>query len=329
MKNYGRYTATAAKVLKESDRLICNVAPDGTIILVNGHILFTMNQAEYVAIAQPVTLCDAGNWEITNTGRRETTTNFVKFWADSVEAVTGSGVLEFAPLFRVCDKSEVVGAWDADKEAVYLYNRRYIGSIDAAAAFRTKGDLAPAVAFSGPDPFAMVLPIDAKRSVGGLNMVRAVRAWFAEESAEERPASEPLSRRNLELQELAEKLQAERDSLAAELAEAQRERDCAKSKIYDLENALSAEAATVAALAAKVEAAATMEPAEERPAAISKADAAAALFADLPGVTVTVKGAQTAAPVLWFSGNTEPHADSLRAKGAKWSVKKSAFYYCA
>ena len=46
----------------------------------------------------------------------------------------------------------------------------------------------------------------------------------------------------------------------------------------------------------------------------------------MAGVTATIKGAQTAAPVVWLAGDTEKHADAIKAAGAKWSNKKSAFY---
>lgn len=46
----------------------------------------------------------------------------------------------------------------------------------------------------------------------------------------------------------------------------------------------------------------------------------------MAGVTTTIKGAQTAAPVIWLAGNTQEHAEAIKAAGGKWSNKKSAFY---
>ena len=43
-------------------------------------------------------------------------------------------------------------------------------------------------------------------------------------------------------------------------------------------------------------------------------------------MTTTIKGAQTAAPVIWLAGNTQEHAEAIKAAGGKWSNKKSAFY---
>lgn len=61
-------------------------------------------------------------------------------------------------------------------------------------------------------------------------------------------------------------------------------------------------------------------------AATYTAEQIAARFSDLAGVTTTIKGAQTAAPVVWLAGDTERHADAIKAAGAKWSSKKSAYY---
>lgn len=45
------------------------------------------------------------------------------------------------------------------------------------------------------------------------------------------------------------------------------------------------------------------------------------------GLDVTIKGAQTAAPVIWLTGDTEAHADEIKQAGGKWSAKRSAFYF--
>ena len=56
------------------------------------------------------------------------------------------------------------------------------------------------------------------------------------------------------------------------------------------------------------------------------ADAIAARFADLEGVTTNIKGAQTATPVVWLAGNTKPHEAEIEKRGGRWSVKRSAWY---
>ena len=56
------------------------------------------------------------------------------------------------------------------------------------------------------------------------------------------------------------------------------------------------------------------------------AEIIAARFTGLDGVTTTIQGAHTASPVVWISGDTDKHADEIKAAGAKWSGKRSAFY---
>lgn len=46
----------------------------------------------------------------------------------------------------------------------------------------------------------------------------------------------------------------------------------------------------------------------------------------MDGVTVTIKGAQTTSPVVWLTGDTDPHADEIKAQGGKWSNKRGAYY---
>lgn len=64
--------------------------------------------------------------------------------------------------------------------------------------------------------------------------------------------------------------------------------------------------------------------APEQPA--NKAAAVLAALESLDGITATVKGAQTSAPVVWIGGTVEAHKTALEKLGAKWSSKRSAYY---
>lgn len=46
----------------------------------------------------------------------------------------------------------------------------------------------------------------------------------------------------------------------------------------------------------------------------------------MEGLLVTVKGAQTASPVIWLSGNVEQHKETIQSIGARYSTKKAAWY---
>ena len=68
-------------------------------------------------------------------------------------------------------------------------------------------------------------------------------------------------------------------------------------------------------------------PAESKPEPKTAAELIAARFADMAGITTTIKGAHTAAPVVWLAGDTQNHAAEIEAAGARWSNKKSAWYF--
>lgn len=57
------------------------------------------------------------------------------------------------------------------------------------------------------------------------------------------------------------------------------------------------------------------------------AEIIAARWAEVDGLTATIKGATTAAPVVWLAGDTKPHEKEIEAAGGKWSGKKNAYYF--
>ena len=72
MKKYmGNYTNEAAKALKGSERILCQVSEDGTIYVCNGYLLCTMNAPEYAATVQPLTCCEPGAWTFDKDGKHE------------------------------------------------------------------------------------------------------------------------------------------------------------------------------------------------------------------------------------------------------------------
>lgn len=69
------------------------------------------------------------------------------------------------------------------------------------------------------------------------------------------------------------------------------------------------------------------QPAAETVEPKTAAEIIAARWAEVDGLTATIKGAATAAPVVWLSGDTKPHAKAIEADGGKWSGKKNAYYF--
>ena len=169
-----------------------------------------------------------------------------------------------------------------------FYNAKFIAALTPSATLRATGAISAAVAYVGDEPLALVLPIKPEPKAA-----RAVKAYFAE---------------------CDNGATAEADKLRSELAQAQDELSAVRGDLYRATNKIAELEAQQAA------------PAAEQPEPKTAAELIAARFADLAGVTATIKGAQTAAPVVWLAGDTERHADAIKAAGAKWSSKKSAYY---
>lgn len=99
----------------------------------------------------------------------------------------------------------------------------------------------------------------------------------------------------------------------------------AQKEAASLRAQLAAQATELGALRAQL-----AESQPQQPAAVpaAAARAFAARFTS-DGMTATIKGLQTASPVVWVEGDTTAHAKDLEAAGARWSVKRSAYYYRA
>ena len=295
MKYTGNYTKNAAKAIKAAEKLICTTTEDGAIYLCSGYWMYKMNPLEYATVAQPVTHCDAGNWTIDSNGKHDGNngTNLLKIFEEAAKAAEHKPALERCPLSLNRD-SLTAYLYPSPAGFAAAYNGLYISAISKGHQLRAPGTTSPAVIYDRNEPFALIMPIrlDDKDS-------RAVLAYYNEPAAGA----------------------ADNDN-AADLALARKEN---AHQAEELE-ALRAKVAELEAQQAQPQ-----EPAEapQQPAQADGKTAAeiiASRFADMAGVTTTIKGAQTAAPVIWLAGNTQEHAEAIKAAGGKWSNKKSAFY---
>ena len=141
----------------------------------------------------------------------------------------------------------------------------------------------------GGEPLALVLPIKPEPKAA-----RAVKAYFAECDND---------------------ATAEADKLRAELAQAQNELSAVRGDLNRATNKIAELEAQQAA------------PAAEQPEPKTAAEIIAARWAEVDGLTATIKGATTAAPVVWLAGDTKPHEKEIEAAGGKWSGKKNAYYF--
>lgn len=342
MKKFtGNFTTDASKALKNSERLVCCTDEDGMIYVTNGMIAYRMNPPEYSAIVQPVTCCEAGNWSMRNGEKTgEQPFDLVKTFRDAVKETETAPALERCPLTLATQKKGVTAAtyYNAAQDFTALYNTLYVSALYPGFTLRSSKAYGPAVAYRDNEPFALVLPIKSDD-----NTNRAVKAYFTQGSS-----ADEADRLRAELAALQDKLNTAEIRAAALLERVGRQADEAdrfNAKISTLEAALSdlehnnaelqdqltvarqaAQHANEAAAAAIADAAAQAPAAVPTPEPRTAAELIASRFHELPGVTVTIKGAQTTSPVVWLTGDTDPHAEQIKAAGGKWSNKRSAYY---
>ena len=317
MKYTGNYTKDTAKAIKAAEKLICTTTEDGAIYLCSGYWMYKMNPLEYATVAQPVTHCDAGNWTIDSNGKHDGNngTNLLKIFEEAAKAAEHKPALERCPLSLNRDNL-TANLYHSPDGFAAAYNGLYISAISKGHQLRAPGTTSPAVIYDRNEPFALIMPIrlDAKDS-------RAVLAYYNETTDEHTELEATIAqlnqahRINDQQAEELEHLRAEVAELEAEQTQQHKEQEALRAKVAELE----------AQQAQPQEAAATVQqPAQAD--GKTAAEVIASRFADMAGVTTTIKGAQTAAPVIWLAGNTEEHAEAIKAAGGKWSNKKSAFY---
>ena len=272
MKFTGRYTA-AAKALKGSPRLVCQVTEDGTIYVCNGFLLCTMNPPEYAATVQGFTCCEPGNWTLDKDGKHEDDAHkldLVRLYADTLKTNADAQPLQRSPLTVQTPKAAAVCYYNAAADFAAIYDTKFIAALHPAAQLRAASATSAAVAYVNDEPFAVVMPIKAEPET-----VRAVRAFFTEADGNNTKTGEA-------------------DKLRAELARSQEEAAALRGDLYraaneitELKNKLAEQHET------KPE-----QPAAETVEPKTAAEIIAARWAEVDGLTATIKGAATAAPVV-------------------------------
>lgn len=174
---------------------------------------------------------------------------------------------------------------------------------------RSPGSHAPAIAYQNGEPFAMILPIRIDDKIS-----RAVKAYFTQPDDNAGNADE----RRAELRDKLAAAEAECAALRAELDKSKATQAAAEQAAQRANETAAAAIADTVAPSPK-----TAAPAAEPKTA---AELIASRWSNVDGVTVTIKGAQTTSPVVWLTGDTDPHADEIKAQGGKWSNKRGAYY---
>ena len=319
---YSSYTAALTRSLKATERIHVRTDEENNAVYVcNGYFLVKLNPVEYDALVRPVTQREAGNFVI-----YEGETDTAREPLDMVKALTDAAreaVHDLTPAPFLVDpcakgtKAKIAPYYSESGDFVAGFNSDYAAIISASLPRKSKNPTSPMVVFSGDEPQAMILPvrIDKEKS----RVPAAVRAYFTDKPEESNHEKLKRARKDRdEWEALARRLEAERDSRERELSE--------------LQKVLADKTAEIEALTERLNAQPGAQPApvEETQQEQAPADKAAALvetLAALDGITATVKGAQTAAPVVWLTGEADAHKEKIEAMGGKWSNKRGAWYF--
>ena len=319
---YSNFTTALTRSLKVTERLHCRVNEETRAVYVcNGYFLVKLDRTEYDALVRPVTQREAGNFVIYN-GEADTVNeplDMEKILADAAQEAAH----ELTPAPFLFDpgvkgvKSKIAAYYSESGDFVAGFNSDYAAIISASLPRKSKNPTSPMVVFSGSEPQAMILPvrIDKEKS----RVPAAVRAYFTDKPEES--ADEKLKRARKDRDEweaLARRLEAERDSRERELAELQKVLAGKTAEIETLTERLNAQPEAQPA---------PVEEAQQKQAPADKAAALVETLAALDGITATVKGAQTAAPVVWLTGEADAHKEKIEAMGGKWSTKRGAWYF--
>lgn len=322
---YSSYTTALTRSLKGTERLHCRIDEENKAVFVcNGYFLVKLTPAEYDALVRPITQRDAGDYILNADGSTAPDPlDMEKLLADAAQEAAH----ELTPVpFIVApsdkrSKATISPYYSESGDFVTGFNSDYAAIIDPSLPRKSKGAISPMVVFSGDEPQAMILPVRMDETKS--RVPAAVRAYFTEkpqEAADEKLAQVRKERDDLEL--LVRQLEGQRDAI--ERAHGQ--------EITRLQNVIDAKNEQIEALTERLNAQPDPQPApvEEAQQEQTPADKAAALvekLAALEGITATIKGAQTAAPVVWLDGEAAAHKEKIETMGGKWSTKRGAWYF--
>ena len=329
---YSYYTTALTRALKDSNvRIHCKVE-DGTVYVCNGFFIVKLNGMEYDALVRPVTQRDPGDWVLHENG--DTTPDPIDLAATMNDAAKSAAhPISPAPMFFDVTKNkkskapQLVGYYSESGDFVAAFNSTYAAIVSPALEMKSSGGKSPMVVFENGDPLAIILPVrvDDKPQI-----VRTVRAWFIDNTDDEQSkadkSAEKLRRDYNDLLRSAQSIEDENKNLRRQLetlrqcyAKAHADFEEQRRQAEDLQTVLTAKNEQIKTLVDRLNAKLYPRP-QESAALVEKLTA-------LPGVTATIKGAQTAAPVVWLTGDTDAHKDEIEKMGGKWSGKRSAWYF--
>lgn len=334
---YSHFTPALTRAVKESGaRIHCKV-DDGAVYVCTGYFAVKLTGMEYDALIRPVTQRDPGNWVLHENGDTSPDPiDLPKILSDDGKAAAHT--VAPAPMFfeakgtkRKSSAPQLVGYYSKSGDFVAAFNSHYAAIISPTLDRKSAGSTSPMMVYIEGEPVAMILPV---RIETDSPMARAVRAWFTENDGDGEQAGpgesvEKLINENGELRRKCEDAKKHEEALLSRIetlqqcyGKAHADFEAQRRQVEELKAALASKNEQIETLTERLNAQPDPQP-QEAAADAQPQDKAAALvekLAALSGVTATVKGAQTAAPVVWLTGDTDAHKDKIEEMGGKWSA---------
>jgi len=322
----GFNAAALTRELKAADRLFCRVYNgDERVYVCTGYFAVALQPFEYDELARPVFQRDAGNFFMDRKHDPAVVEN--DNGMDVRKVLNGAASENVEPLQRApfivpnagIERTGKVGiafCYEPKSETVSGYNANYF-EVFKALTLKAKNAISGAVAYDGDDVVGLLLPVRLEKQ----DITRSIRAYFTAAPVDVGALQSKLDAKASANESLKRELDIERNNLKS------CESELAKSSM-----ALADAQNEVARLTAELEAAkaaaqnAPAEPAETKPTPKTAAEIIAARWTK-DGITATVKGASTAAPVVWLAGVNKKQAKEVEAAGGAYSKKRKAYYF--
>lgn len=333
-------TKTATKILKNSQRIICQTAEDGYIYIGTGYFVFRVTPYEYTEFVQPATMREAGDYDMTAATCKPRELDLVRIVSDSAATAEKGGVMRPAHISFNVGKTVLLPTACKEQGFISFVNRDFISALAGDPMFRSASALSAMVAYEDDKPVAVLLPtkpedsfLAAARGYFGMNAPQAdadakTLADLQGRLAEKETTITQMGQQNALLRAQVESLKsspAPSDDAAKTISGLRAQLSAANQELEELKAQ-----ATKAAAAQEAPTAPEPVASEEAPATNQEhatVQAIAARFSEIPGATVTVKGSRTSSPVVWISAATKEAEKAVKAAGARWAAKRSAFYY--
>ena len=320
MKYYGYFTKQAAKAIK-GDRIMCRTYDDGhTIYLCNGYVLYKCSPADYDAIFRAALGRDPGDWSYNKGIDAVSPCDWDAAGMMEKSAQAATHKMERVALEFQTGGKPAAATIAEDRSFTALFNPAFLDAVENCDLF-SAGKAGAAIYAREGDPVALIMPVKINEAQD-----RTIRAFVDAPEKEDRPAVDTLEQEKAAAEARADALTNELVTLRAALEKSQAEAVELSQELEAVKQQMERETAPVdrSRLAELVEAAAAEYKAEQAAQDMTPAQKAVARVEAL-GLTATIKGAQTAAPVVWINGG-EDRAEDLKKAGAVWSAKRSAYY---